>query len=125
MRKGLIMLLPQHRTPVSPYSGNQIQHNSPLTGQGPRIAKEGRKDKYRRSLNVWLTTGRPQGPEKKGGVIEADRDRVVLWEREPPCLPAIVYSRCLDKVNTGSILALLTSQSQWLKNNVLRAWPRI
>jgi hypothetical protein len=56
--------------------------------QGPRIAKEGRKDKYGRSLNVWLTTGRPQGPEKKGGVIEADRDGVGLWERRLPFLPA-------------------------------------
>lgn len=33
-------------TPVSPCSGNQIQHNSPLTGfyrgRRPKIAKEGR-----------------------------------------------------------------------------------
>lgn len=74
---------------------------------------------------MWLTTGRPQGPEKKGGFIEADRDRAGLWERQLPCLPAIVYDRCVAKLNTRSVSALLTSQSEWLKNNVLRAWPQV
>lgn len=48
---------------------------------------------------MWLTTGRPQRPEKKGGVPEADRD----GGETDAVPPGQVYGRCLAELNTGSI----------------------
>lgn len=71
---------------------------------------------------MWLTTGRPQGPEEKRGVIEADSDRAGLGERQLLCLRATVYGRCLAKLNTEDSYQLGSPlQNGRLQNSVLGA----